>query len=347
MKKVIIFMILFLNLSCNKPKIVYNDYSFTEKIDRKFFTKGGTTSPENRLELYIIERENNKLVKKTLVNREKENKDLRDRHSFLLNYDNGKLYLLFYKNIDIGAEPDRAKIFYYDKDFNLKQFNDHEYVFDDIDEYKNINKEGKKVKNVDTINYVIENNVYYNISNEGGFKNNERIIKEENYIFGFNKQKEELYLSPNREKEESIYIYNFKNGKIRKKKISDDDSKCFFNSCLKLDDENIVYSKGNLLIKRNLKIKKEKILYKAHNEIKGIISLNKENTLITFGVSNNTSNISLILGYINKWKWDHDVVYDLKENKIYMLETGNDNLVDEEEQLRLMTEIINYGLEKD
>ena len=77
MKKVIIFMILFLNLSCSKPKIVYNDYSFTEKIDRKFFTKGGTTSPENRLELYIIERENNKLVKKTLVNREKENKDLR------------------------------------------------------------------------------------------------------------------------------------------------------------------------------------------------------------------------------------------------------------------------------
>ena len=30
-----------------------------------------------------------------------------------------------------------------------------------------------------------------------------------------------------------------------------------------------------------------------------------------------------------------------------MLETGSLNLVDEEEQLRLMTEIINYGLEKD
>ncbi|WP_155830843.1 hypothetical protein [Pseudoleptotrichia goodfellowii] len=75
--------------------------------------------------------------------------------------------------------------------------------------------------------------------------------------------------------------------------------------------------------------------------------MNKENTLITFGVSDNGSNISLILGYINKWKWNHDVVYDLKENKIYMLETGSLNLVDEEEQLRLMTEIINYGLEKD
>ncbi|BBM36904.1 hypothetical protein [Pseudoleptotrichia goodfellowii] len=347
MKRVVIFMMLSLSLSCSKPKIVYNDYSFIEKIDRKFFTKGETVSPENRLELYIIERENSKLVKKTLVNREKEDKDIKDRHSFLLNYNNDKLYLLFYKNVDIGAESRKAKIFYYDKDFNLKPFNDYEYVFDNIDEYKNINKGGKKVKNVDTINYVIENNVYYNISNEGGFKNNERIIKEENYIFDFNKQKKELYLSPNREKEESIYIYNFKNGKIRKKKISDDDSKCFFNSCLKLDDENVIYSKGNLLIKRNFKTKKEKILYKAHNEIKGIKSLNKENTLITFGVSNNASNISLILGYINKWKWDHDVVYDLKENKIYMLETGNDNLVDKEEQLRLISEIIDYGLEKD
>ena len=69
--------------------------------------------------------------------------------------------------------------------------------------------------------------------------------------------------------------------------------------------------------------------------------------MISFGVSNNASNISLILGYINKWKWDHDVVYDLKENKIYMLETGNDNLVDKEEQLRLISEIIDYGLEKD
>ena len=100
MKKILISAILFLNLSCSKPKIVYNDYSFTEKIDRKFFTKGGTTSPENRLELYIIERENNKLVKKTLVNRKKEDIDLKDRHSFFLNYNNNKLYLLFYKNID-------------------------------------------------------------------------------------------------------------------------------------------------------------------------------------------------------------------------------------------------------
>ena len=51
--------------------------------------------------------------------------------------------------------------------------------------------------------------------------------------------------------------------------------------------------------------------------------------------------------YINKWKINHDVVYDLKENKIYMLETANLNLIKKEEQLRLMTEIINYGLEKD
>lgn len=106
-----------------------------------------------------------------------------------------------------------------------------------------------------------------------------------------------------------------------------------------------MYSKKNLLIRRNLITKKEKIIYKAHNEIGGLNSLNKKNTLITFGVSDNGSIYSQLLGYINVWKWDHDVVVDLEEEKIYMLETGNLNLLNNEEQLRLISEIINYGAE--
>ena len=342
MKKILISAILFLNLSCSKPKIVYNDYSFTEKIDRKFFTKGGTTSPENRLELYIIERENNKLVKKTLVNRKKEDIDLKDRHSFFLNYNNNKLYLLFYKNIDIGAEPERAKIFYYDKDYNLKPFNDYEYVFDNLDNSTN------EIKYVDDINCVIDNKVYYNILFEGEFENNKKIVKDEiRYIHDYNKNEKEFYLVTGKNEEgDIVYTYNIEDNKLTKS-ILNKNSKYFYEERLELDDENIIYPKGNLLVRKNLKTKKERILYKAYDKIGRIFSLNKENTLITFGVSNDVPKIAMIMGYINKWKINHDVVYDLKENKIYMLETANLNLIKKEEQLRLMTEIINYGLEKD
>lgn len=45
------------------------------------------------------------------------------------------------------------------------------------------------------------------------------------------------------------------------------------------------------------------------------------------------------------WKWNHNVVFDLEEEKIYMLETGNLNLLSNEEQLGLISEIINYGVE--
>ena len=342
MKRVIIFMMLSLSLGCSKPEIVYNNYSFTEKIDRKFFTKGGTTSPENRLELYIIERENNKLVKKTLVNRKKEDIDLKDRHSFFLNYNNNKLYLLFYKNIDIGAEPERAKIFYYDKDYNLKPFNDYEYVFDNLDNSTN------EIKYVDDINCVIDNKVYYNILFEGGFENNKKIVKDEiRYIHDYNKNEKEFYLVTGKNEEgDIVYTYNIEDNKLTKS-ILNKNSKYFYEERLELDDENIIYPKGNLLVRKNLKTKKERILYKAYDKIGRIFSLNKENTLITFGVSNDVPKIAMIMGYINKWKINHDVVYDLKENKIYMLETANLNLIKKEEQLRLMTEIINYGLEKD
>lgn len=70
-KKLEVFIILMSILCCGRTRIMYNDYSFINKIDKKFFTKGSTIVPEERLELYLIENENGKLVKKTLVDKKK------------------------------------------------------------------------------------------------------------------------------------------------------------------------------------------------------------------------------------------------------------------------------------
>ncbi len=344
-KKGVVFVALMSVLYCEKIRTVHNDYSFIDKIDKKFFTKGPTVVPEERLELYLIENENGKLVKKTVVNKKKESEDLKNRHSFLFNYSEGNLYLLFYKSIDIGTEPENIKIYYYDKNYNLKPLNDYEYELRFEDGYASDNK--NKIKNIHEIQYISDGNVYYNIINEGGFENKRKIMEGENYVYRYRKNNGELkiYLSTDKEKKEKIYFYDTTNKTIKEEKITDYIEKCVIGSCIEVDNNNIVYSKKNLLIRRNLITKKEKIIYKAHNEIGGLNSLNKKNTLITFGVSDNGSIYSQLLGYINVWKWDHDVVVDLEEEKIYMLETGNLNLLNNEEQLRLISEIINYGAE--
>lgn len=342
MKKELVSIILVLFLSCGKLKKVYNNDDYVDKIDKEFFTKGETVSPESKLELYIIKKENGKLVKKNIVNKEKEDKN---RYSALLNYDNNNLYLLFYKNIDIGNESRKLKIFYYDKNYNLKPFNEKEYILDNIDREKNQYVEEKnRVENVENIEYIINKDIYLNYNYQGGFKNNERIVKNEyGNIYSYNKEKNELYLIS--ENEKILYIYNTKSNILKKEKL-DDTSKNFFFNKIELDSENIVYSRKNLLVKRNIKTGKEKILYKTCNRIDKIISLNKKNTLITFGVSGNNDVFSMILGYINKCKWNHDVVYDLEINKVYILETWNDELMRNKEQLKLTKEIINHGVEK-
>lgn len=345
MKKELVSIILVLFLSCGKLKKVYNNDDYVDKIDKEFFTKGETVSPESKLELYIIKKENGKLVKKNIVNKEKEDKELKNRYSALLNYDNNNLYLLFYKNIDVGNESRKLKIFYYDKNYNLKPFNEKEYILDNIDREKNQYVEEKnRVENVENIEDIINKDIYLNYNYQGGFKNNERIVKNEyGNIYSYNKEKNELYLIS--ENEKILYIYNTKSNILKKEKL-DDTSKNFFFNKIELDSENIVYSRKNLLVKRNIKTGKEKILYKTCNRIDKIISLNKKNTLITFGVSGNNDVFSMILGYINKCKWNHDVVYDLEINKVYILETWNDELMRNKEQLKLTKEIINHGVEK-
>lgn len=302
-KKGIIYVILFLNLSCNHPKIVYNDYNYIKKIDKEYFTKGAVIFPENRLELFIIKAENGKLSKKKIVNNKKEK--LKDRASYLLNYNNNKLYVLFYKDTDWGAEFQNVKIYYYDKNFKLKKFNDKEYIFDN-----NTNEKiGNRVNGVSSIKYIINNNLYINFNGKGGFENDERIVKNEYAeIFDYDEKTENLYLTTGSEKNGKTYVYEINSKKLR--------------------------------------TKKEKILYKAYNEINNIQSLNKKNTLLVLSVWNHESFINFLLRYINKWKSDHDVIYDLQENKVYMLETGNFDLLEKEEQLRLTNEIITYGLEK-
>ena len=178
MKKELISIILVLFLSCGKLKKVYNNDDYVDKIDKEFFTKGETVSPESKLELYIIKKENGKLVKKNIVNKEKEDKELKNRYSTLLNYDNNNLYLLFYKNIDVGNESRKLKIFYYDKNYNLKPFNEKEYILDNIDREKNQYVEEKnRVENVENIEYIINKDIYLNYNYQGGFKNNESLVK--------------------------------------------------------------------------------------------------------------------------------------------------------------------------
>ncbi len=199
-KKGVVFVALMSVLYCEKIRIVHNDYSFIDKIDKKFFTKGPTVVPEERLELYLIENENGKLVKKTVVNKKKESEDLKNRHSFLFNYSEGNLYLLFYKSIDIGTEPENIKIYYYDKNYNLKPLNDYEYELRFEDGYASDNK--NKIKNIHEIQYISDGNVYYNIINEGGFENKRKIMEGENYVYRYRKNNSELkiYLSTDKEK---------------------------------------------------------------------------------------------------------------------------------------------------
>lgn len=343
-KKGVVFITLISILCCGKPKIVYNDYSFVKKIDKKFFTKGPTIVPEENLELYLIENENGKLVKKPLVKKIKEDEDLKKRHSTLFNYNEGNLYLLFYKDIDTGAEPENIKVYYYDKNYELKQFNDYEYV---VDSTSTFSSDNNKIKNIGEIMYITHGSIYHNILNGGGFENDRKIMEGENYISRYRKNNDELkiYLSTEEAKKEKIYFYDTVNKTTKEEEVTDYIEKCVIGSCLEIDENNIIYSKGNLLIKKNLITKKEKVFYKAHNELNRVKTLNKKNTLILISVST-TDFFPLIQVYINKWKINHDVVYDLEENKVYMLETANDYLVEKEEQLRLTREILFYGLEK-
>lgn len=247
-KKGIIYVILFLNLSCNHPKIVYNDYNYIKKIDKEYFTKGAVIFPENRLELFIIKAENGKLSKKKIVNNKKEK--LKDRASYLLNYNNNKLYVLFYKDTDWGAEFQNVKIYYYDKNFKLKKFNDKEYIFDN-----NTNEKiGNRVNGVSSIKYIINNNLYINFNGKGGFENDERIVKNEYAeIFDYDEKTENLYLTTGSEKNGKTYVYEINSKKLRTEN-SNDNQRQFLKNIFKLDEENILYTKKKfLLIKKKKK----------------------------------------------------------------------------------------------
>ena len=113
------------------------------------------------------------------------------------------------------------------------------------------------------------------------------------------------------------------------------------NSKLFLDDENIILAKKKILKKKNLKTKKEKVIYKAYGDIGRMMFLDKEKRFLYFFVV--SSRDKILRG---KNDFDHAIVYDLKEDKKYLVEVNFQDLVEQNEQLKLMSEIIHGGIEK-
>ena len=95
------------------------------------------------------------------------------------------------------------------------------------------------------------------------------------------------------------------------------------------------------LKKKNLKTKKEKVIYKAYGDIGRMVFLDKEKRFLYFFVV--SSRDKILRG---EKDFDHAIVYDLKEDKKYLVEVNFKDLVEQNEQLKLMSEIIHGGIEK-
>lgn len=310
-KKILLTCVLCMNISCNE--LIKNDYSYIKNIDKEFIYKAG----DQQEYIYIIKNENGKLVKKNLIKITKKY-NIEGQKSIwkILNYDNKKLYIKHYNNFEEGRDRN-SKIYYYNENYEL------------IEHSKNYSDE-----NSEKI-FIIDGNEYYE-SNDALYKNlekkyDDKYVKYLTYDLN-SKRIEMLVYDKDAKKEKTVNYY------IIEDKIIEENEK---NSKIFLDGENLILARGKVLWIKNLKTNKEKIIYKAHGDIGRMLFLDNEKRFFYFFVVSNRDKI--IRG---KNDFDHAIVYDLKEDKKYLVEVNFQDLVEKDEQLRLMSEIMHNGIEK-
>ena len=311
-KKILLICALFVNASCKE--LIKNDYSYIKNIDKEFFYKVG----DQEEYIYIIKNKNGSLIKQELIEIPKKyDVEGQDSAWKILNYDNKKLYVSHQNNYGVGEDYRISKVYYYNENYELMEFN------------KNYSNENAYIK------FVINDSVYSR-DNDTLYKNSE-IKYNDKYVkyitYELNPKRIEMSVYDKKdEKEKTVNYY------INEDRVEEENEK---NSKLFLDDENIILAKKKILKKKNLKTKKEKVIYKAYGDIGRMMFLDKEKRFLYFFV---VSSRDKILRGENDF--DHAIVYDLKEDKKYLVEVNFKDLVEQNEQLKLMSEIIHGGIEK-
>ena len=268
--------------------------------------------------IYIIKNKNGSLIKQELIEIPKKyDVEGQDSAWKILNYDNKKLYVSHQNNYGVGEDYRISKVYYYNENYELMEFN------------KNYSNENAYIK------FVINDSVYSR-DNDTLYKNSE-IKYNDKYVkyitYELNPKRIEMSVYDKRDKKEKTVNYY-----INEDRVEEENEK---NSKLFLDDENIILAKKKILKKKNLKTKKEKVIYKAYGDIGRMMFLDKEKRFLYFFV---VSSRDKILRGENDF--DHAIVYDLKEDKKYLVEVNFKDLVEQNEQLKLMSEIIHGGIEK-
>ena len=311
-KKILLTCILFINVSCKE--LIKNDYSYIKYIDKEFIYKGG----DQQEYIYIIKNENGSLIKQELIKITKKY-DVEGQRSVwgILNYDNKKLYVVHHNNYEDGENYRSSKVYYYNENYELIEYS------------KNYSNENVYIE------FIIDDSVYSK-DNDTLYKNSE-IKYNDKYVkyitYELNPKRIEMSVYDKKdEKEKTVNYY------INEDRVEEENEK---NSKLFLDDENIILAKKKILKKKNLKTKKEKVIYKAYGDIGRMVFLDKEKRFLYFFV---VSSRDKILRGENDF--DHAIVYDLKEDKKYLVEVNFKDLVEQNEQLKLMSEIIHGGIEK-
>ena len=311
-KKILLTCVLCMNISCNE--LIKNDYSYIKNIDKEFFYKVG----DQEEYIYIIKNKNGSLIKQELIEIPKKyDVEGQDSAWKILNYDNKKLYVSHQNNYGVGEDYRISKVYYYNENYELMEFN------------KNYSNENAYIK------FVINDSVYSR-DNDTLYKNSE-IKYNDKYVkyitYELNPKRIEMSVYDKKdEKEKTVNYY------INEDRVEEENEK---NSKLFLDDENIILAKKKILKKKNLKTKKEKVIYKAYGDIGRMMFLDKEKRFLYFFVV--SSRDKILRG---KNDFDHAIVYDLKEDKKYLVEVNFQDLVEQNEQLKLMSEIIHGGIEK-
>ena len=311
-KKILLVCVLFVNVSCKE--LIKNDYSYIKYIDKEFIYKGG----DQQEYIYIIKNENGSLIKQELIKITKKY-DVEGQRSVwgILNYDNKKLYVVHHNNYEDGENYRSSKVYYYNENYELIEYS------------KNYSNENVYIE------FIIDDSVYSK-DNDTLYKNSE-IKYNDKYVkyitYELNPKRIEMSVYDKKdEKEKTVNYY------INEDRVEEENEK---NSKLFLDDENIILAKKKILKKKNLKTKKEKVIYKAYGDIGRMMFLDKEKRFLYFFVV--SSRDKILRG---KNDFDHAIVYDLKEDKKYLVEVNFQDLVEQNEQLKLMSEIIHGGIEK-
>lgn len=311
-KKILLVCVLFVNVSCKE--LIKNDYSYIKYIDKEFIYKGG----DQQEYIYIIKNENGSLIKQELIKITKKY-DVEGQRSVwgILNYDNKKLYVVHHNNYEDGENYRSSKVYYYNENYELIEYS------------KNYSNENVYIE------FIIDDSVYSK-DNDTLYKNSE-IKYNDKYVkyitYELNPKRIEMSVYDKRDKKEKTVNYY-----INEDRVEEENEK---NSKLFLDDENIILAKKKILKKKNLKTKKEKVIYKAYGDIGRMMFLDKEKRFLYFFVV--SSRDKILRG---KNDFDHAIVYDLKEDKKYLVEVNFQDLVEQNEQLKLMSEIIHGGIEK-